>query len=135
MATSSSVITAKRGITGGLGLFGLGALLAPWAEVRDHPSALTWGVLAIHIVGPLLAIAILSRLPGWRGFRPDLRVGLIFLGSFLIPGLALWVLGQGELTGHLIISLIVALSAGALWWVLLGQQLDASDQGDGLRLG
>ena len=130
MATSSSVTTAKRGITGGLGLFGLGALLAPWAEVRDHPSAQTWGVLAIHIVGPLLAIAILSQLHRWRSFRPDLQVGLIFLGSFLIPGLALWVFGEGEVTGHLIIALIVALSAGALWWVLLGQQLDTSGQGE-----
>ena len=122
-------LTLKRGIVGGLGVFGLGALLSPWADVRDHPGWAAWLAFLVHLLGPVLALALLSLWPRWLRLKPDVRVGLAFLAAFLLPLVGLTLLGTGEFTGRAIVALILGLSISALWWVAFGQRLDQSAGG------
>ena len=126
MTRQSLEVTARRGIAGGLGLFGLGVLLLPLAEVRDNPSRAAWAVLMIHVIGPVLAVALLSLLPRWPRLRPDVRVGLVFVLAFGLPVLGFSVVRSGYLAEEALVALVIALSAAALWWVALGQRLDAA---------
>ena len=129
MRPQSLEVTVKRGIVGGLGLFGLGVLLLPWADVRDNPSRATWEVLVIHVTGPVVAVALLSLWPRWPRLKPDARVGMVFATAFGLPVLGLSLVGVGDLAGRALVALVVALSVSALWWVALGQRLDAAAAG------
>ena len=122
-------LTLKRGIVGGLWIFGLGALLPPWAEVRDNPSLAAWIAFLVHLLGPVVTLAILSRWPPWPQLKPDVRVGVAFLAAFALPLLGLVLLGTGPFAERAIVALILALSITALWWVAFGQRLDESAKG------
>jgi len=80
--SQSLELTAKRGIVGGLGVFGLGALLVPIAGVRDNPSPAAWSALGIHLAGPILAIVLLSNWRRWPHLNPQVRVGVLMLTAF-----------------------------------------------------
>jgi hypothetical protein len=123
---SSLELSAKRGIVGGLGLFGLAVLLAPIDAARDDSTVAAWLALAIHVVGPLLAVAAMSSWRRWRHLRPDTRVGLLIASAFAFPALAFVVMRRENLPGSMVVSLVLALSTAALWWVVRGQRLDAT---------
>jgi hypothetical protein len=123
------ISTFKRGIVGGLGVFGLLALLSPWSDARDQSGPIAWMVFVIHLLGPVLALALLSLWPRWRRLKPDVRVGLGFLATFVLPLAGLTALGTAQFAGRAIVALIVALSMTALWWVAVGQKLDESSVG------
>lgn len=129
MQPQSLGVTAKRGIVGGLGCFGLGVLLVPLADVRDNPSRAAWAVLLIHVIGPVVAVAALSSWPRWPRLKPDARVGILFATAFGLPVIALSLVRVGSLAERALVALVVALSVSALWWVALGQRLDAAAAG------
>jgi L-lactate permease len=123
---SSLELSAKRGIVGGLGLFGLAVLLAPIDAAREDSTVTAWLALAIHVAGPLLAVAAMSSWRRWRHLRPDTRVGLLIASAFAFPTLAFVAMRGENLPGSMLVSLILALSTAALWWVVRGQRLDAT---------
>jgi hypothetical protein len=123
---SSLELSAKRGIVGGLGLFGLAVLLAPIDAAREDSTVAAWLALAIHVAGPLLAVAAMSSWRRWRDLRPDTRVGLLIASAFAFPALAFVAMRRENLPGSMLVSLVLALSTAALWWVVRGQRLDAA---------
>ena len=123
---SSLELSAKRGIVGGLGLFGLAVLLAPIDAAREDSTVAAWLALAIHVAGPLLAVAAMSSWRRWRHLRPDTRIGLLIASAFAIPALAFVPMRRENLAGNMVVSLGLALSTAALWWVVRGQRLDAA---------
>jgi len=131
MAKQSLELTFKRGITAGLGIFGLFILLVPIGDVRDRPSRGSWLALAIHVAGPIVAAIALSLWPRWRHLRPDLRFGTLFVAAFALPVVALTVAGAEQLDERAVVALVVSISFTALWWVLRGQKLDAAGTPEG----
>jgi len=126
MARQSLELTFKRGITAGLGIFGLFIILVPIADVRDRPGPRSWLALAIHVAGPVVAAVALSLWPRWRQLRPDVRFGTLFAAAFALPVAALTVAGAERLDERAVVALVVSISFTALWWVLRGQTLDAA---------
>ena len=126
MARQSLELTFKRGITAGLGIFGLFIILVPIADVRDRPGPRSWLALAIHVAGPIVAAVALSLWPRWRQLRPDVRFGTLFAAAFALPVAALTVAGAEQLDERAVVALVVSISFTALWWVLRGQTLDAA---------
>lgn len=124
--TSSLGRSAKRGMVGGLGLFGLAVLLAPIDAAREEATVAAWLALAIHVVGPLLAVAAMSSWRRWRHLRPDARVGLLMASAFAVPALAFVAMRRENLPGSMVVSLVLALSTAALWWVVRGERLDVT---------
>ena len=126
MVRQSLELTFKRGITAGLGIFGLFILLVPIADVRDRPGPRSWLALAIHVAGPVVAAVALSLWPRWRRLRPDVRFGTLFVAAFALPVAALTVAGAEQLDERAVVALVVSISFTALWWVLRGQTPDAA---------
>ena len=126
MARQSLELTFKRGITAGLGIFGLFIILVPIADVRDRPGPRSWLALAIHVAGPVVAAVALSLWPRWRQLRPDVRFGTLFVAAFALPVAALAVAGARPMDERAVVSLVLAISFAALWWVVAGQKLDAA---------